>query len=142
MPKHPRWFDPSIRFVGAALFVALSAGLARLTFEVAPFQSFIPGIVLSCLVFGFGPGVATVLMSALVLWYYFVPPFGFSLPDFTHAAQLFFFLCITLFLCRIIAWQRRANEVLAQENFELGYKNFLLRGVSANGKRRAAARDS
>jgi K+-sensing histidine kinase KdpD len=132
MQRHPRLSDLSIPFIGAALFVALSTGLAFFTFAVdidAPFQSFIPGIVLSGLVFGFGAGVAAAVMSDLILWYYFVPPPGAALPDFTDAGRLFFFLCIMLFLCRIVTWQRRANEALAQENFELGYKNFLLREI-------------
>jgi len=132
MQRHPRWSDLSVPFVGAALFMVVSAGLARLTFVVdidAPFQSFIPGIVLSCLVFGFAAGVAAAAMSEVILWYYFVPPPGFALPDFTDLGRLCFFLAITLFLCRIITWLRRTNEALAQENFELGYKNFLLREI-------------
>lgn len=132
MQMHPRWSDLSIPVIGAALFVALSAGLAFFTFAVgidAPFQSFIPGIVLSCLVFGFGAGVAATVMSELTLWYYFVPLPGLAAPDFTDIGRLCFFLLIMLFLCRIVTWQRRANEVLAQENFELGYKNFLLREI-------------
>jgi hypothetical protein len=132
MQKHPRWSDLSIPFIGAVLFVALSTGLAFLTFVLdidAPFQSFIPGIVLSCLVFGFSAGVAAAAMSEIILWHSFVPPPGFALPDFSDSGRLLFFLLIMLFLCRIITLQRRTNEALAQENFELGYKNFLLREI-------------
>jgi len=95
----------------------------------AEFQAFEPGIVLACLTFGFVAGMAATAVSSVLLWYYFVPPPGFALPDFGESTHLVVFLAVSVFLCRVVTRQRQTNEELAKENFELGYKNFLLREI-------------
>ncbi len=128
-------FPPSdlrIGLVGAGLLVALGAlaAFGMVEFRIdAEFQAFVPSIVLACLLFGFAAGTMAATVSVLILWYFFVPPPGFALPSFGEAGHLLAFLAVAIFLCRIVTWQRRTNEELAQENFELGYKNFLLREI-------------
>jgi K+-sensing histidine kinase KdpD len=124
--------DLTMRLTGAGLFVLLStvAAFAMQRLHVnAEFQAFVPAIVLACLMFGFFAGTFAAIGSALVLWYWFVPPPGFALPAFGESAHLIVFLAVAIFLCRIVTRQRQTNEELARENFELGYRNFLLREI-------------
>ena len=48
-------------------------------------------------------------------------------PSVREDGHLLVFLGVAIFVCRIIIRQRAANAELMQENFELGYKVFLLR---------------
>jgi K+-sensing histidine kinase KdpD len=134
MPKESPLSGVTYRLAGAGLFVALGTLGALLMQSVgidAEFQGFVPCIVLACLMFGFIAGTAALIGSAVVLWYYFVPPPGFALPTFGDSTHLVVFLAVGIFLCRIVARQRQTNEELAKENFELGYRNFLLRELRA-----------
>jgi K+-sensing histidine kinase KdpD len=107
-----------------------AAGLAEIDIN-GQFQVFLPTIVFCCWLHGFRGAVASSLLSALVLWYFFVPPPGFALPSLADTGHLFIFLGVAIFVCRIIDRERRANAALMQENFELGYKVFLLREIRA-----------
>ena len=132
MLKQTNPTDVTFRLVGAGLFVALGtvAAFVMLMFGIdAEFQAFVPSIVLACLAFGFTAGAIASAVSSLLLWYYFVPPPGFALPTFGETTHLLAFLAVALFLCRVLTRQQRTNDELAQENFELGYKNFLLREI-------------
>lgn len=132
MLKQTNPTDLTFRLVGAGLFVALGtvAAFAMLALGInAEFQAFVPSIVLACLAFGFVAGAVASAVSSLVLWYCFVPPPGFALPTFGEATHLIAFLGVSIFLCRVLTRQQRTNDELAQENFELGYRNFLLREI-------------
>ncbi|HUK61036.1 MAG TPA: DUF4118 domain-containing protein [Stellaceae bacterium] len=123
-----------IRLAGAGVFTLLGAlgALFLQTLGVnAEFQGFVPCVVLSCLMFGFLAGAVTAAGSTVVLWYYFVPPPGFALPTFPDVAHLVVFLAVAIFVCSVVAGQRRMNAELEKENFELGYRNFLLRELRA-----------
>ena len=129
----PRHLHPSILIGGLAevcacvgLSALAAAGFARLGIA-GQFQVFLPAVVFCCWLHGFPGGVVSSLLSALILWYFFVPPPGFSMPDLSDASHLAIFLGVAIFVCRIVTRERRTNEQLMQENFELGYKVFLLR---------------
>jgi K+-sensing histidine kinase KdpD len=132
MPRQLRLSDLPFLIAGICTCVGLSAllaiELARMEVN-APYQAFLPAIVLCCLLYGFGGAIIAVLLSALSLWYFFIPPGGFTLPDYAHAGHLLIFLGVAMFVCRIITRQRQANDQLVQENFELGYKVFLMREI-------------
>ena len=122
----------TLRFAGALFFVVLgtASAFAMRAFGInAEFQGFVPFIVLACLMFGFLAGALAAMGSAIVLWYYFVPPPGFALPTFGDTAHLMVFIVVAIFLCRVVTRQRQTNEELEKENFELGYRNFLLREI-------------
>jgi K+-sensing histidine kinase KdpD len=113
-------------YVGLSTLVA--AGFAHIHIN-GQFQVFLPAIVFCCWRHGFLGGVVSSALSALILWYLFVPPPGFALPDLADAGHLVIFFGVAIFVCRIITRERRANDQLMQENFELGYKVFLLREI-------------
>jgi K+-sensing histidine kinase KdpD len=116
--------------IGACVGVStlLAAGCAEVKIS-GQFQMFLPAIVLSCWLRGFAGAVAAAILSTLVLWYYFIPPDGFGLPNASDTAHLLIFLGVAVFVCRIVTRERRTNDQLMQENFELGYKVFLLREI-------------
>jgi K+-sensing histidine kinase KdpD len=110
--------------------VGLSALLAAACAELrinGIFPLFLPAIVLCCWLRGFAGAAAATALSSIVLWCFFVPPEGFIVPSLREAGHFVVFLGVAIFVCRIIIQQRQANAELMQENFELGYKVFLLR---------------
>jgi K+-sensing histidine kinase KdpD len=116
--------------IGACVGVStlLAAGCTELKIA-GQFQMFLPAIVLCCWLRGFAGAVAAALLSAVVLWCFFMPPHGFGLPTARDAAHLAVFLGVAVFVCRIVTRERRTNDQLMQENFELGYKVFLMREI-------------
>jgi K+-sensing histidine kinase KdpD len=114
--------------VGALVGLGTLLDFAALQLDInAPYLTFLPVIALCCLIDGFGAGLVAAILSGISLWYFFVPPAGFGIPDRADAEHVAIYLCVCLIVCRIIQHQRRSNDQLAQENFELGYKVFLLR---------------
>ncbi len=110
--------------VGCGTLIAFAA--LRLGIH-APFLSFVPSIALCCLYDGFAMAAFATLLSGMSLWYFFIPPKGFGLPSAGDTGHVLLYLGVCLVMCLIIRYQRRFNDALAQENFELGYKVFLLR---------------
>jgi hypothetical protein len=76
---------------------------------------------------GLSAGSSAAVLSTVSLWYFLIPPDGFALPGRSDAGHLLVFLAVATVVCWIIELQRRSNDQLAQENFELGYKVSLLR---------------
>ncbi|HUZ73294.1 MAG TPA: DUF4118 domain-containing protein [Stellaceae bacterium] len=133
----PQQLDPAelaFRIAGVCACVALSAFVAHefLEFHVnVPYLAFLPAVAMCCLFDGLAAGVAATVLGGLDLWYFFLPPDGFGVPNIANALHLFVFLGVAGFMCWVIHVQRRSNEQLMQENFELGYKLGLLRELRA-----------
>ena len=77
----PRWRHPLVGYVVGLLLVGLGLGVGAVeTHLLLPFS--FPGvpllfaIVLVALLWGVGPAVFAMLLSLLVLDYWYVPPFG------------------------------------------------------------------
>jgi K+-sensing histidine kinase KdpD len=129
---HPA--DQALRLAGICVCVAASTLLVHvlLGFGInAVYLPFLPPVALCCLVDGLGSGLAATALCGLALWYFYVPPEGFALPDAAHALHLFVFVAVSAFMCWVIHLQRRSNQQLMEENFELGYKVGLLRELRA-----------
>ena len=130
MPQHRHPLDELLILVEIVACVALSTLLAYgsvLLDMPARYLAFLPSIALCCLLNGLRAGAMATALSALSLWYFLIPPDGFALPSRADAGHLLVFLVVAAILCWIIEIQRRLNNQLAQENFELGYKVSLLR---------------
>ena len=141
MPRHPRLADLFLRCVGICACVTLSTVLAIgfVDFGInTRYLPFLPAIAVCSMLGGLGLGFACVFLSGMSCWYFLVPPDGFGIPNRTDATHLFIFLAVSFFVCWIINLQRRSNDELRQENFELGYKVVLMREVRAHLKRRPA----
>jgi K+-sensing histidine kinase KdpD len=130
MPQQRFLSDLVLMLLGIVVSVGLSTLLAYLSIiEDVParYLTFVPAVAVCCLLNGLRAGTLAAALSALSLWYFFIPPPGFALPDWYDTAHLLIFLAVAAFVCWIIEFQRRSNDQLAQENFELGYKVSLMR---------------
>ena len=71
------WSAPTRYSMAFGIFV-LSLGLRLGLFPVAsglPFLTFYPGLILSLLLCGTGPGILVTALSALAAYYFFFPPY-------------------------------------------------------------------
>ncbi len=130
MPQHLNPADFTFRIAVVCICVALSTWVVHefLRFHDHIFYlPFLPTVALCCLLGGLAGGMAATALCGLSLWYFFMPPDGFALPNLADAIYLAVFLGVAGFMCWVIHVQRRSNEELMQENFELGYKLGLLR---------------
>jgi K+-sensing histidine kinase KdpD len=136
MPQQRDVLGRLLVLAATILCVALSTLLADV-FTImgapAPYLAFMPSIALCCLFDGLSAGALSTSLSTLSLWYFLIPPDGFALPERGDVGHLFIFLSVAAFLCWIIDSQRRSNDQLAQENFELGYKVSLMRTIRSFG---------
>ena len=93
---------PLVRYGIAVLLVGLSTMVGlwfRPAFYHSPYLSFYAAILISLLCGGFGPGIVSTLLSALLVNYWFQPPYGqvsyslLSLGDGTYFCLSFGFIC-------------------------------------------------
>src|ERR1700730_4303945 len=72
--------SPATRYFLAVVVVTLAAGARWSLVDVAgplpPFLAFYPAVILVAILAGGGPGVAALILSALITDYAFIPPFG------------------------------------------------------------------
>lgn len=85
-----------------------------------PFLLFFPAIILISVLFDRGTGVFAVLLSALLAWYYFVPPVrSLALPGLREALPLTLYVLVGLFLAVTVEALRSTAERLAQTGADL-----------------------
>jgi K+-sensing histidine kinase KdpD len=119
------WSDLLFRVALTALAVILSSAVERAleTLQVnAPYLVFLPVITGACAFYGFGMGLCAIALSAVGLWYFFIPPNGFDLPNSADFAHLCVFIAVAYFGCRIVDGLRRSNDELSRDNVVLGCK--------------------
>jgi hypothetical protein len=134
MPQFSRPSDLVLRAAGicACFMVSTVLAVAFADFGVhSRYLPFLPAIAVCTMLGGRGAGYACVGLSGLSCWYFLVP----GTKDTPH---LLIFFAVSFFVCWIISLQRRSNDELIQENFELGYKVVLMREIRAHLKRRSA----
>lgn len=117
--------DMVTRMTSAGLVVALclAIDIALDSLEIkTPYIALLPAIVGSCALGGFGAALWATLFSALGLLYFFIPPAGFAMPDYSDFAHLAVFVAVSLFTCWVIDGLRRSNNELSRDNVVLGCK--------------------
>jgi K+-sensing histidine kinase KdpD len=87
-----------------------------------PYLAFMPAIVGACALGGLSAALWATFFSSLGLLYFFIPPSGFALPNFSDLAHLLVFVGVSLFVCWVIDSQRRSNHELSRDNVILGCK--------------------
>ena len=117
------------RFGATTLAVILSLAIEHLLEGLqvrTPYLVFLPVITGACAISGIGTGLFAIALSALGLWYFFIPPGGFALPSPADFVHLCVFSTVSCFGCWIIDGLQRANDELSRDNVMLGHKIALL----------------
>ncbi len=118
-------FRVSVTALAVILAIAIESTLETMQVS-APYLVFLPVITAVCAIDGFRMGLCAIFFSALGLWYFFIPPGGFDLPNRADFVHLCLFVTVAFFGCWIIDGLRRANDELSRDNVVLGYKVTLL----------------
>jgi K+-sensing histidine kinase KdpD len=117
--------DLVVKMATVASCVGLCIGLET-ALEVchvsAPYLIFLPAIAGACAISGLGTALWAICFSAIGLWYFFIPPYGFSVPDYTDFGHLCVFVGVSCFVCWVIDSLRRTNDELSRDNVVLGCK--------------------
>jgi K+-sensing histidine kinase KdpD len=107
--------------VCVALCLAVDIGLDTIGIKT-PYLTFLPAVVGSSLLAGFGSALWATLLSSLGLWYFFLPADRLGLPTYSDIAHLGVFAGVALFIAWVIDGLRRSNAALARDNVVLGCK--------------------
>ena len=119
--KPPAVMRYGVAIVSIGLSILLSDFLEN-RWKSAPFVSvFTCAIVLSAWFGGFGPGLLSVLLSALAFDYYFLPPTHSLVPNSNEVPRLILFVVAALIVGLLSAAQRSSAESLrrARDTLEL-----------------------
>lgn len=82
-----------------------------------PYLTFFPSIIITAFLCGFGPGLAVSILSGIVAWYYYIPPFySFQLTPTTAVALLFFVGIVAVNLFIIEALTRSLVDLNAERH--------------------------
>jgi K+-sensing histidine kinase KdpD len=116
-------FTVKLATVGScvALCIGVEYGL-EICHVTAPYLIFLPAIAGTCAIGGLGTALWAIFFSTIGLWYFFIPPYGFSVPDYTDFAHLCVFVGVSCFVCWVIDSLRRTNDELSRDNVALGCK--------------------
>nr|WP_232793151.1 histidine kinase dimerization/phosphoacceptor domain -containing protein [Caulobacter hibisci] len=89
-----------------------------------PFLLFFPAIILISVALDRGTGMFSVFLSAILAWYFFLPPVNsFALPDAKAAVPLALYLSIAFFLAAVVEALRSTARRLAQTADKLERSN-------------------
>lgn len=106
-------FGVALAAVAVATLIRFSVG--DLIAERLPFAVYFPAIVLATLVGGIWPGVFATAASALLAWYFFIPPaFGFSLTVPESTALILFVLIASLSVALIAVFNATLDRLLIE----------------------------
>ena len=98
--------------VGAVLLAtALRALVDPLLTGGPPFITYYPAIILAALLGGLGPGVASLVLSSLLAWYFFLPPFGSWELEWDGLFTLTFFIAVSSINIGLIMAMSKAMEL-------------------------------
>jgi K+-sensing histidine kinase KdpD len=121
LPFYDHSFGLAKTALGVGACVAFGLLLEAMNVS-APYLVFVPAIAGSCAIAGFSAGVWAIFLSTFGLWFFFLPPEGFTMPSYGELGHLCVFVLVTVFLCWIIDGQRRSNNALSRDNIMLGFK--------------------
>ncbi len=80
-----------------------------------PYITFFPAVIVTAFLFGMGPGILAGVLSGMLSWWFFIPPFdSFALPFTAFVALAFYVLIVTVDIT-LIHWMQTANHDLARE---------------------------
>ena len=101
----------SCAVIGVVLMTILRYELNPVLHDRAPFTLFFVAVVFSAWIGGVGSGAVTVLLSAVAVWYFFIPPTNsFTSAKSTDTGTLIVFLGVGILISMIGEAQRRSRE--------------------------------
>jgi len=112
---------------GVAVSLAVDFALASMGIKT-PYIAFVPAIVGSCALAGFGTGLWAILFSSFAVWYFVLPDGSEGLLSYGDFGHLCVFIGVNMFICWVIDAQRRQNAALTHDNVVLGCKISALLG--------------
>lgn len=116
-----------IAATGIAVALCLVVDIVLDTMGIkTPYLAFMPAIIGSCALGGFGSALWATFFSCIGLWAFFIPREVSGVPSYGDTAHFAVFIGISLFSCWVIDGLKRANEQLERDNVALGFKVSLL----------------
>src|SRR5262245_23210179 len=102
--------------VGGVLLATLARwAIGGLVQDLIPFTAYYPAIVVATLLGGFWLGALATILSAVMVWWMFLPPtFGFAL-DQTQITSLIAFVLVSLLLVAVVTALKAAVNLLLVE---------------------------
>jgi PAS domain S-box-containing protein len=104
---------------GVAVLVALlGLGIMLLLNPIvpmagSPFLLFFPAVMVSAWFGGMGPGLCTLFLSVLIIWYFFVPPvYSWSIPSVADAIRISLYAATSVVICGLSASRREVVKAL------------------------------
>jgi len=94
-----------------------ASGLAR---GSVPFIFYFCAVVFAAVYCGRGPGLLSILLSALAAHYFFIPPFDWFAFTFAGAVQVSVFVLVSLLIVQLTERGRRAAAAAAESGRWLG----------------------
>lgn len=112
---------------GVAVSLAVDAALSSMGIKT-PYIAFVPTIVGTCALAGFGGALWAILFSSLAVWCFVLPDAGEGMLSYGDFGHLCVFIGVNMFVCWIIDGLRRQNAELSRDNVTLGCKISALLG--------------
>ncbi|MEH0196495.1 DUF4118 domain-containing protein [Caulobacter sp. CCNWLY153] len=110
--KAPLWVRYILATAVVLAFFALRSAFSPLLGGY-PFLLFFPAIILTSMLIDRGTGIFSVILSALLAWYFFVPPLrSFALPSVQGAIPLLLYVIVALFVAMVVEALRSTAERL------------------------------
>jgi PAS domain S-box-containing protein len=79
----------------------------------SPFLLFFPAVMVSAWFGGMGPGLCTLFLSVLIIWYFFVPPiYSWAIPSLGDAIRISLYAAISVAICGLSASRREVVRAL------------------------------
>ena len=107
------------RYVATLLLCAAGFSIRLAAQDVLPtgypYVTFFPAVMLAAFMLGRGPGILASIVSGLIAWYYFVPPYGsFALNGAALLAMSFYTFVVAIFIV-VFEWTQRTKDRLEKE---------------------------
>lgn len=113
--QHPTFSRYGVAVLSVGLFFLASLWFRPFTYE-SPYLFFYAAILISLLYGGFGPGIVSTVLSALLVNHFFQPPYGQFSFDFPSLLRGTYFCLSFGFICWLIdtRWERAEGQIETQ----------------------------
>jgi len=112
-------FEFCVAIAATAVATLVALELAALHIE-APYLLLLIGIVTAAIIGGRASGVIAVVLSLVLVWFFFIPPvWSFALPSWRYVVTLALFLVAAGGICWLFHHERNRIDELSDANASL-----------------------